>query len=300
MIRRTMTNFARVFRPAAFVALLSLLFCNPANSGPHASSQKAIRFGVLSIAPPARILAKWQPFADYMGESLGHPVKIVVPRGFGRMKAAVKNDQVDFFYINSYVFYRLKQAGQAVGVAQMVNLDSKTTSRSEVFVRSDSGIASIDDLKGKTIAYVSPMGAGGYMAPRAYLRTHGVASGKNVHEVFTRNLSSSIHKVLLKDTAAASMCGVNFRLMGEKVDTGELNIIAISDPYPENLIAARPALDPGLVRRFREAVANMPETPEGSEVLVRMSSMKVKRFVRYDPALETITRNMLEQAGLPR
>ena len=212
MIRRTMTEFASVFRPAAFVALLSLLFCNPANSGPHASSQKAIRFGVLSIAPPARILTKWQPFADYIGESLGHPVKIVVPRGFGRMKAAVKNGQVDFFYINSYVFYRLKQAGQAVGVAQMVNLDSKTTSRSEVFVRSDSGIASIDDLKGKTIAYVSPMGAGGYMAPRAYLRTHGVASGKNVHEVFTKNLSSSIHKVLLKDTAAASMCGVNFQI----------------------------------------------------------------------------------------
>ncbi len=232
-----MTHSNKSFHPAALLSLLFLLLCQTTYS--HADSTEPVRFGVLSIAPPARILEKWQPFVDYMGESLGRPVKIVIPRGFGRMKDAVNNGQVDFFYVNSYVFYRLKQAGKATGVAQMQNLDGNTTSRSELFVRSDSGINDIKDLKGKTIAYVSPMGAGGYLAPRAYLRTHGVASGEDVNEIFTKNLSTSIHKVLLNDIEAATMCGVNFRLMGEKVETGELKIIGVSDAYPENLIAAR-------------------------------------------------------------
>jgi len=284
--------------PALLTTLL-LLLLSPASYGAGETPQ-AVHFGVLSIAPPARILARWQPFARYVSKHLNRPVKIIVPRGFGRMKNAVAQGQVDFFYVNSYVFYRLKQAGQATGVAQMVNLDGKTTSRSEMFVRSDSGIHDINDLKGKRIAYVSPMGAGGYLAPRAFLRSHGVKSGENIDEVFTRNLSSSIHKVLLKDIEAASMCGVNFRLMGEKVQTGELTVIAVSDAYPENLIAARSGLDPGLVERFAETVIRMADTPEGSEVLTDMASMKVKRFVPYDPSVEKITRAMLEQAGLPR
>ncbi|VAW75917.1 hypothetical protein MNBD_GAMMA15-940 [hydrothermal vent metagenome] len=284
------------FNLAALFALLVLLSCQTTYS--RAEPSEPIRFGVLSIAPPARILEKWQPFADYMSERLGRPVKVVVPRGFGRMKEAVKTGHVDFFYVNSYVFYRLKQTGQANGIAQMQNLDGKTTSRSEIFVRSDSGISDLDGLEGKTMAYVSPMGAGGYLAPRAYLWSHGIESGKEVKEIFTKNLSSSIHKVLLNDIEAATMCGVNFRLMGEKVETGELKIIGVSDAYPENLIAARSSLDPQLIKHFKDVVLAMPGNPAGSEVLVGMMSMKIKEFVPYDPAMETITRDLIKQAGL--
>ena len=111
-----------------------------------------VRFGILSIAQPSRIFTKWQPFAEYMSKQLGRPVEIVVPRGFGKMQKTIANGDVDFFYINSYVFYRLKQEGKAVGVAQMENITGRTTSRSKLFVKSDSGINSIADLKGKKIA----------------------------------------------------------------------------------------------------------------------------------------------------
>ncbi|GEM_PF-972320 len=295
-IHKPATHISRLFRPLILVTLSLLLL--PCQAHSETNPTEPIRFGVLSIAPPARILAKWQPFADYLSVKLGHPVEIVVPRGFGRMKEAVTKGQVDFFYINSHVFYRLKQVGQAIGVAQMQNLDGKTTSRSEIFVRSDSGISDISDLKGKQIAFISPMGAGGYLAPRAYLRSHGVKSGDEVDETFTRNLSTSIHKVLLKETGAASMCGVNFRLMGEKVDTGELKIIAASDEYPENLIAARADLDPKQVGRFRQIIVTMQDDPEGFGVLTGMTAMKIRRFLPYDPAMEDITRKLLEQAGL--
>lgn len=257
-----------------------------------------MRFGVLSIAPPARIHAKWQPFIKYVSERLGQPLSIVVPRGFGKMKQAVAAGEVDFFYVNSHVFYRLKQAGQAFGVAQMQNIAGKITSRSEIFVRSDSGIRDLAQLKGKRIAFVSPMGAGGYLAPRAFLYKGGIHTAQDSTEVFTKNLSTSIHKVLLKDLDAATMCGVNYRLMSRKIDTGELRVIGISDEYPENLIAARSDLDPGLVARFRGIVIHMTETPEGERVLDQMRAMKVRRFLPYDPAAESITHKLLEQAEL--
>ncbi|GMQ87589.1 MAG: hypothetical protein BMS9Abin08_0794 [Gammaproteobacteria bacterium] len=272
-----------------------LLLLITALSGQVAAEPETVRFGVLSIAPPARIHAKWQPFTNYLSKQLGQAVTIVVPRGFGKMETAVAANQVDVFYINSLVFYRLNQKDKAIGVAQMQNIAGKVTSRSEIFVRADSGIESIGQLKGKRIAFVSPMGAGGYLAPRAYLYKSGVTNSK---EIFTKNLSSSIHQVLLGDVEAGTMCGVNYRLMSQKIDTGELKIIGVSDEYPENLIAARADLEPVLLSRIRDIITGMDKTPEGSEVLEQMRSMKIQRFLPHDPASAALTGKLLEEAQL--
>ncbi len=205
---------------------------------------------------------------------------------------------VDFFYVNSHVFYRLKQAGKAIGILQMKNVRDELTSRSEIFVRKDSGIDTIDQLKGQDIAYISPMGAGGYLAPRAYLISHGIDSGVELKEHFTKNLSSSIHAVLLNDTSAGTMCGVNFDLMNKKMDMGELKILAVSDPYPESIIAANPSLDAKTIARFTQAVIHMKGSPAGQRVLKNMQTLKIREFIPYDPAIEQLTERLLQQAKL--
>ncbi len=264
----------------------------------RADESVTIHFGVLSIAQPSRIYAKWQPFADYMSAQLGLPVEIVVPRGVGKMKKSIEKGEVDFFYINSHVFYRLVQAGKAIPVAQMENIAGKTTSVSEIFVKSDSGIQSVEDLKGKSIAFVSPMGAGGYMAPRAYLYDSGLESGKDFDEKFTKNLSNSIHGVLLGEYDAATMCGVNYKLMSHKINTGELKVIAISDEYPENIIAARSDLSSELVNRFKRQLLTMSETAEGKQLLTKMKSMKIKNFVNYEASMNDTTKKLLDAGHL--
>ncbi len=280
-----------------FQLFLLLLLCLTTPQS-RADEPAIIHFGVLSIAQPSRIYAKWQPFADYMSKQLGQPVEIVVPRGFGKMKKTIENGEVDFFYINSHVFYRLFQAGKVVPVAQMLNIAGETTSRSEVFVRKSSGIRSVEQLKGKSVAFISPMGAGGYMAPRAYLYESGLESGQDFKEVFTKNLSNSIHGVLLGDYDAGTMCGVNYELMSHKVKTGDLKIIATSDEYPENLIAARNGLMPELVTRFRRQLLSLNETTDGKQLLDNMKSMKIKKFVKYDKSMIEKTRKLIDAGHL--
>lgn len=284
---------------AIFLTLLSISVCATSlHAEPSADTVQPLRFGVLSIAPPSRIYKNWQPFTEYLSAKMQRPITIVVPRGFKKMKGAVEQEEIDFFYINSHVFHRLKQEDRAIGVLQMKNIKGDITSQSEIFVRKDSGIQNIDQLKGQDIAYISPMGAGGYLAPRAYLMSHGVDSGAELKEHFTKNLSSSIHNVLLNDTAAGTMCGVNFNLMSKKMDMGELNIIAISDPYPENLIAARPTLDAPVIEKFKQVVINMASDPAGRKILNGMHRMKIKEFISYDSGIEKITEKLLQQAQL--
>lgn len=279
------------------ISLLLVLLLAPF-VGSIAAEPAPIKFGILSTAQPARIHAEWGPLTEYIARQIGRPIEIVVPRGFEKMKEAATQGEVDFFYVNSYVYYRLKQQGRAGAIAQMQNVAGGTTSRSEFFVRTDSGIDDIAQLKGKPIALVSPMGAGGYLAPRAYLYKHGIKTQEEKTEVFSQNLTNSLHQVLLKDVPAGAMCGVNYRLLQEKLDTHELKIIAVTDDYAEDVIAARAGLDAETVKKIQAIVLTMSDNASGQSVLQGMRDLKVQKFVPYDPNAEAITRKLIAEAQL--
>lgn len=282
-----------------YFAIISLILPGfTFSSSTYSTGTDNIRFGILSIAPPSRIHKNWSPFIQYVSNKMGRPIEIVIPRGFKKMRTTAANGEVDFFYINSRVLYRLKSENKADGILQMVNLDDKVTSQSEIYVHRDSGINNVSELKGKTIAYVSPMGAGGYLAPRAKLMSLGISGESEVKEVFTKNLSNSIHQVLLKDLNAGTMCGVNFSLMSKKMDTGELKVIEVSDEYPENVIATRNTLNKSVVTKFQKVIVDMPNTKEGLAILKNMHGMKITKFIPYDPKIESLTKNLLKQAKL--
>ncbi|MDX5333339.1 MAG: phosphate/phosphite/phosphonate ABC transporter substrate-binding protein, partial [Gammaproteobacteria bacterium] len=102
------------------LALLLIGSLLPALAAAEPPEQRPLRLGVLSLAPPAQTHTDWQPFADYLGDRLGRRISIVVPRGFEAMRDAIKAGELDFFYINGHIHYRLKQSGHSVAVLQMI------------------------------------------------------------------------------------------------------------------------------------------------------------------------------------
>jgi phosphonate transport system substrate-binding protein len=287
------------FRNIVTFSLHLGLLLSPALAQAADPAPKPILLGILSTAEPARIHAEWQAFTDYLFKAIGQPVAVTVPRGFDKLVELIDEGKVDIFYINSYLVFRAKEKGKALPIAQMMNLNQRVFSRSIVFVRSDSGITNILQLKGEKVAFVNPGGSGGYLSPRATFYQSGVKTKEETQEMFTQNLSTSIHKVLLGDVKAATMCGLNFKLMGEKLDTGELKIIATSEDYPEDVIGANPAMNAELRQRIARALTGMYDTEAGRRVLAGMRELKVLKFVPYDADVtEPVTRKLIHEAKM--
>ena len=255
-----------------------------------------IRLGILSMAPPAKIYKLWSPFADYLAEKVGRPVEIVVPRGFQKIKEAVVNDSVDLIYINSLILYRLKEEGKAIPVAQMYTIDGSIYNRGVLVARVDSNIKSLKDLKGKKLAFISPMASGGYLAQRAKFQSEGIKTKTDAQEVFTKNLTTSLHKVILGDVQAAAMCGINFRLLSQRFGNGELETVGYSETFVENAFGANPKLEKTLREKISSTIIDMINDSEGQRILSAMKNMKIKKFVKYDPGAEKVTRELINKA----
>ena len=280
----------------ARLVLMSALLVASFNAKGFEQDEELIKLGVISLAPPSKIFKQWQPFADYLSERLNRKVEIVIPRGFKKIKSAIENKEMDIFFINSLIYYRLKQAGKAVPVAQMQNIEGSNLSQSVLFVRSDSDIDSLRDLKGKKVAFVSPMGAGGYLAPRATFYKQGIKTKTQTQEQFTKNLSSSIHKVLLGDVKVGTMCAINYQLMSKRLDMGDLRIIEASENYPEGMIGASPELAKNIRRKIADILIRMYDDNEGGKILSAMKDMKIKKFIAYDSKVEKLTQSLIKSA----
>lgn len=260
------------------------------------TKQAPIKLGVLSLAPPAKVFKQWTPFADYLASKIGRDVEIIVPRGFKKIKQAVSEDKVDIFYVNSLIYYRLKQENKAVPIAQMFTTSNSIYNQAILIARTDSKIKSLKDLKGERIAFISPMASGGYLAQRAKFYDAGVKTKTETKEIFTKNLTTSLHKVILGDVKAAGMCGISFKLMSKRMETGELQKIGMSETFAENAFGAHPKLSTKLRKQISMTIINMDKTEEGKKILDGMKNMKIQKFIKYNSETEKLTRKLLKKA----
>ena len=278
--------------------LLMAMLCAPLLSN-AAEEKTPLVLGVISSADSVRVYAEWKAFADYLSSKIQRPVKMVVPRGFDKLAEAIDKGEVDVFYVNSLVYYRLMEKRKATPVAQMQNLNGKVLNTSVVLVRTDSKVQNLQQLKGEKMAYVSRMGSGGYLAPRAFLYKEGVQAADELKEEFTQNVSSSVHKVLLGDAKAGAMCGLTYKLISEKIATHELSIIATTDEYPEELVAARPDLPAATLKVVTQTLIEMDRSDVGRMILAEMRALRIEKFVPYDAKLtEPVTSKLLQQAHM--
>jgi phosphonate transport system substrate-binding protein len=263
-----------------------------------ASQNNKLTIGVVVPAPPKFVFKVWQPVADYLKATTGLDAEIKVIKSFDRIKHALANNEVDIFYADAYIFYLLSQQKLIEPVAQVENLRGSIMTRSAVFVHKSSGVKTLQDLKAKKVAFVNPTSLGGYVAPRALFHKNGINTNKDVEAVFTKNLASSLHKTLLQDVAAGSMCNLKFKLMSRKIEVGDLQTIALSDEYPENLIAAPRGIDQAKLQKVAEAFRSLDTNQQGQRVLQGMAPMKIKRFVAYDPMVLEVIRKLTVDAEI--
>ena len=228
--------------------------------------------------------AKAKPFAEYLTEKLGRPVNVTLATDYSTIVEAVASGQVDIGIMPpaAYVQARDQGAAEAILTSQLGAYNRETglpeegqytgTFKGEVLVRADSGLESLEDLKGKRIATLSPNSASGYIYPVAEMKAIGIDPTKDCTLTTVNDIPSEMTAVLNGQQDACFVFeGARNVFRSKFADQDlfeELKVLYLTEgDIPNDAIAVQPDMDDALKQQVKDVFLNMKNDEEGQEAM---------------------------------
>lgn len=133
--------------------------------------------------------------------------------------------------------------------------------------KKDSGIKSLEDIKGKKVAHTSASSNSGNLAPRAIFPQHGIVPDKDYTVVYSGKHDQSILGVAHGDYDAAPVASDVFNRMAEagRINADDFNIVFTSPKFPTSSFGYAHNLHPDLVKKIVDAFYEYRFTPDMQE-----------------------------------
>ena len=244
---------------------------------------------------------RYEPLARYVSQKTGIDIRLSILPRYGNIISNFVSAGMDGAFFGSFTF---ALAHEKLGVQVLVrpeNLDGISTYHGMIFVRKDSGIRTVEQMKGKRFAFVDKATTAGYLLPLAYFRKHQKNYRTFLREYyFAGTHEDVINDVLDKkaDIGAAKNTVFNRLAKSDGRISEELLILAESPEVPENALAVRKNLDSGLKSRLEAALLNMDSDPEGARILKAFGARRfiLTRTSDYNPVYDYARQSNLNLA----
>lgn len=224
---------------------------------------------------------RYEYIADYLSRKLNLNVRTKILSNYGEICDAFLEGKADagFFGSFSYVLTHTKAA--VVPIARPVWPDGSSTYSGYMFVRKDSGIKTVEDMKGKRIALVHKATTAGYIFQLAYFKKHGIESIEKYFSkiYFTGSHDASAWAVYMGEADVGGGKNHIFNALSREYPDfkEQMTILSESFQVPSNGLVVRKDLDPALKKQLRDLLLNLNKTEEGKRVL---EGFGAKRFIK--------------------
>ena len=148
----------------------------PSDPGDWRSQVHTIRIGVRGSEEDPMVLKRWDALERHLSDAAGVPVKIYQASDYNGVIQAMASGQIEMASMGAGSFANLySQIGDmAVPIATKRDSHGLRGYYSSIVVRSDSNYHSIEDLQGKSLAFIDFNSTSGYIYPRWMMRNEGI------------------------------------------------------------------------------------------------------------------------------
>ena len=263
-------------RSAGIALCCSLLLTFPvlvaAEKNRHCQGSAPLVFGILPFISAEQLVSRFTPLVNYLSENLQVPVRIETAPDFVEFARRTHEEtHYDILFTAPHFFTR---ANQKAGYRLIASVDSPEM-WAVIVVPKQSEIHTLQDLEGKRLATVPPLGLATLLV-RKTLFEAGIDPDVDLDMVITpthdASLLSSYHGV----TDASALMQPPFEAASEKV-RDSMRIIARTESTPHIPISVAPWLGEACAAEIAGLLVNMGSTPEGKAVLQH------NRFTGYRP-----------------
>lgn len=230
-----------------------------------AAGETGLTLGVFPYLSPSQMVEQLSPLVRRMEEALGQKITMVSAPDFMSYVERTAKGKYDLILTAPHMG-RLAQQRDGWQLVVMSGQQTATV----ILVRKDSGIAKLEDLRGKKMA-VGNRRSVTYLQAEEALARKGLAPGRDFQVMETATFSNVVQSVFLGEAAA----GATPTLLWDKwvhVDTEQHRqlgeIFRAQKPAPPSfLVMMPPQAKPAIVARLRQSLLNFHETAEGRDFL---------------------------------
>ncbi len=149
-----------------------------------AAAQAEIKIGILALRGAPKVMEEWTATGAYLTDKMGEPVTIM-PIEFAAIEPMLKDGKIDFMLANSAFYVEMEKLYGAKAIAMQVNSAGGKPVKEfggVIFVRKDSPINTLADLKGKKFMVVKASSFGGGQMALRLLLQNGIDYKKDFAE----------------------------------------------------------------------------------------------------------------------
>jgi phosphonate transport system substrate-binding protein len=264
------------------ISILSALLVAACGAGRGASlgtPENPVKMAFVPSSDREKVLASGEPLGLLLEKETGLSFKVSVPTSYATAIEAIGAGNIDVGWLATFAYVLARDKFGAEAILATVRQGSKTYT-GQILTHVDSGINSLDQLRGKRFAFVDPSSASGFLYPNALLkqRVFDYSDGFFSERVFAGGHDKVVLAVYSKQVDGGAAFGDSIsggpptdarsRVQSTIPDVMEkVKVIAITDPIPNDSVGVRKGLPPELVTKIREGLLKVALTDEGKKAL---------------------------------
>ena len=224
--------------------------------------------------------------AGYLSRQLNREVKLVTAKDFETFWQGVVEKKYDIVHYNQYHYLKSHKAFGYQVILKNEEFGQDTLAGS-ITVRKDSGINSVQDLRGKRIAFGGgPKAMISYIVPVYLLQQAGLHKGDYM-ETFAKNPPNAVFSVYYHqfDAAGAGDKVFELNMVKTQIDVTEMTHLITSEPIAHIPWAVKPDMQEPLRQQIQQALMKLNDTPEGQSILnnAQLTGIHFATDAEYDP-----------------
>jgi phosphonate transport system substrate-binding protein len=167
---------AHFTRGAVLAAVTFSLFTGTALAQDWQSEMPALRVGLLGGENEADRLRKNECMVEQLGELLGVPVELYPASDYAGVMQGLVAGQLDAAQLgaSAYAGIYLQDPEAVDPVFVALEADGSDGYYAMMYARADSGIETLDDMEGHSLAFADPNSTSGYLVPKAELEAQEI------------------------------------------------------------------------------------------------------------------------------
>ena len=261
-------NFLKKIAPLGLLVCLAVALsgCETKSSDVQTTAKseiKILKMGLIPASDAEQMLRSYEPIKEYLSGKMGIPVEILVTSDYTAAIEAMRAKHIDMAWFGpfSYVI-----AANVAGAEAIVNgvrrSDGKSDYHSIIITHADSGIKTLEDLKGKTFAFVDPASTSGNLIPRKMLIENGIDPDNDFKTSYYAGSHTAVQYAVANrkvDAGADSDNSYDRMVAAGEIDPKVNVIIFKSPPIPGSPIVVRGDLPAEFKKKIQDALLNMGE-----------------------------------------